>query len=161
MRQRVITVTVLVAALIALWRFWPSDERRIQQLVQEIAVALQPVNGETDVARVTRLAPLVRGLAADVVVEGPAPAVGREQVVASVMQMARLAPHLSIVVRNIDVSVEPARAAARALVTVAITGEMPGATDVWRDITELEIGLTRHDDVWTVSRVAPVSPLRP
>jgi hypothetical protein len=38
---------------------------------------------------------------------------------------------------------------------------MPGATDVWRDITELEIGLTRHDDVWTVSRVAPVSSVRP
>lgn len=160
MTQRIVTVTVLVVTLVALWQYWPSDERRIQHLVQEMAGALQPATGETDLARVGRLAPLGRGLTADIVVEGPAPARGREQVMAVAMQLERVAPQLSIVVRDVEVRVEPARTAATALVTVAITGVTPGTSGGWDDITELQLDLTRHDDVWMVTRVAPVAVLR-
>jgi len=160
MTRRLFTVTVLVVALVTLWRFWPSDERRIQQLVQGMAAALQRVTDETDLARLARLAPLARGLAADVVIEGPSLARGREQVMAAAMQLGRGAPQLSIVVRNVEVTVDPARTAATALVTMAITGVTSGTTDTWRDITELQLDLTRHDDVWLVTRVAPVAALR-
>ena len=160
MTRRIITVTVLVAALVTLWQFWPSDERRIQQLVQGMAGALQRVSDETDLGRLGRLAPMARGLAADVVVEGPLVARGREQVMAVAMQLGRVAPHLSIVVRNVEVTVDPARTAATALVTVAITGVTSGTTDTWKDISELQLDLSRHDDVWLVTRVAPVVALR-
>jgi len=158
MTQRIVTVTVLVVALVALWRYWPSDERQIQRHVQEMAGAVQPGADETDIARMGRLAPLARALSADVVVEGPTPARGRDQVMAIAMQGGRAAPRLSIVVRDVDIQVEPGRATATALVTVAISG---GTTGGWDDITELQLDLARHDDVWTVTRVAPVAALRP
>jgi hypothetical protein len=94
------------------------------------------------------------------VVEGPTPARGRDQVMAVAMQGGRAAPSLSIVVRDVDVQVEPGRATATALVTVAISG-VSGATGGWDDITELQLDLARHSDVWTVTRVAPVAALRP
>ena len=158
MTQRIVTVTVLVVALVALWRYWPSDERQIQRLVQEMAGAVQPGADETDIARMGRLAPLARALSPDVVVEGPTPARGRDQVMAIAMQGGRVAPRLSIVVRDVDIQVEPGRAAATALVTAAISG---GTTGGWDDITELQLDLARHDDVWTVTRVAPVAALHP
>ena len=126
MTQRIVTVTVLVVALVALWRYWPSDERQIQRLVQEMAGAVQPGADETDIARLGRLAPLAHALSADVVVEGPTPARGRDQVMAVAMQGGRAAPRLSIVVRDVDIQVEPGRATATALVTVAISGGTTG-----------------------------------
>jgi hypothetical protein len=158
MTQRIVTVSVLVVALVALWRYWPSDEQRIQRLVQEIAVALQPAADETDVARIGRLAPLARGLSTDIHVEGPTTLSGREQVMAAAMQAGRVAQRLAIVVRDIEIQVGPGRATATALVTVAISG---GTTGSWDDITELQLDLARHDEVWTVTRVAPVAALRP
>ena len=156
MTRRIFTVTVLLAALCTLWRFWPSDERRIRELVQGMATALPRVTDETDLARLGRLAPIARGLAADVVVEGPWLARGRQQVMAAAVQVGRLAPQLSIVVRNVEVTVDPARTAAKALVTVAITGVTSGTTATWNDISELQLDLRRHDDIWLVTRVAPV-----
>jgi cytochrome oxidase Cu insertion factor (SCO1/SenC/PrrC family) len=78
---------------------------------------------------------------------------------AAAAQMGRLAPQLSIVVRIVEVTVDPARTAAKALVTVAITGATSGTTDTWNDISELQLDLTRHDDIWLVTRVAPVDVL--
>lgn len=161
MTQRVVTVSVLVMALVALWQYWPSDERRIQLLVQQMATALQPAPEETDSARATRLAPLTRGISPDIVVEGPTPVRGREHVLAAAMQAGRLAPELSIVVRDIDVRVEPGSTTATALVTVAIGGVTSAGSGGWDDISELQLDLTRQDDVWLVSRVAPVAVLRP
>ena len=160
MTRRIFTVTVLLAVLFTLWRFWPSDERRIRDLVQGMASALPPVTDETDLTHLGHLAPLARGLATDVVVEGPWLAHGRQQVMAGAMQVGQLAPQLSIVVRNVKVTVDPARTAAKALVTVAITGVTSGTTDPWKDISELQLDLTRHDDIWLVTRVAPVVVLR-
>ena len=62
MTRRIVTVTVLLATLFAIWRYWPSDERRIRQLVQGMAGAVPAVTGETDMTRIGRLAPLARGL---------------------------------------------------------------------------------------------------
>lgn len=160
MTQRVLTIAVLVVALVVLWRYWPGDERRIQQLVQSMAAALEPAAGETDLSRVARLAPLAQGLAADVVVEGPTPTQGRDQVMAAALHAGRVAPQLSIVVRDIDVTVGAERTSATAIVTVAMTGTPGDASGTWRDITELELNLTRRDDVWLVTRVAPVVVLR-
>ena len=156
MTRRIFTVTVLLATLFTIWRFWPSDERRIRQLVQGMASAVTAVTGETDMTHLGRLAPLARGLATDVVVEGPWLAIGREQVMAAAAQMGRMAPQLSIVVRNVEVTVDPTRTAAKALVTVAITGATSATADRWNDISELQLDLTRHDDIWLVTRVAPV-----
>ena len=125
-----------------------------------MAGAVQPGADETEIARLGRLAPLARALAADVVVEGPSPAHGRDQVMAVAMQGGRAAPQLSIVVRDVEVQVELGRATATALVTVAISG-VSGATGGWNDITEFQLDLARHDDVWTVTRVAPVATLQP
>jgi len=161
MTQRIATVTVLVLALVVLWRFWPSDERRIQQLVQEMADALQPGAGESDLARVGRLAPLARALADDVVVDGPASARGRDQVMAAAMRAGRVTPQLTVIVRDVDVRVDPGRTTATALVTVSIAGVSDGAGGSWADITELQFDLRRHEDVWTVARVAPAPALRP
>lgn len=161
MTQRIVTVSVLVVALVALWRYWPSDEQRIQRLVQEIAAALQPAAGETDVARIGRLAPLARGLSTDVRVEGPTPLRGREQVMAAAMQAGRLAQRLAIVVRDVEISVEPSRTTATALVTIAVTGADSGTEGAWNDLTELQLDLTRQNDVWLVSHVVPVAALRP
>jgi hypothetical protein len=159
MARRILTVTLLVLALVTLWQFWPSDERRIQQLVQDMAGALQRVTGESDLTRLGRLAPLARGLAANVVVEGPSVARGRDQAMAAAMQLGRVAPELSIVVRNIEVTVDPGRTTATAVVTAEITGVTSGTTKTWDDISELQLDLTRHDDVWLVTRVAPVAGL--
>lgn len=158
--QRFLTITVLLVALVALWRYWPSDERRIQQLVQTMADALEPAAAETDLSRVARLAPLARGLAPDVVVDGAISAQGRDQVMAAALQVGRIAPGLSVVVRDIDVTVEPSRVAAAAIVTVAVSGAPDTTTSDWGDVTELELTLSRHDDVWLVTRVAPVVVLR-
>jgi hypothetical protein len=158
MTQRIVTVALLVVALVSLWRYWPSDERQIKQLVQELTAALQPEGNETDLARVGRLAPLARTLSPDILIEGPTPLRGRDQVMAAATLAGRAAPGLAIVVRDVEVRVEPSRTTATALVIVAIT-----ATDAgdWDDITELQLDLTRVNDSWLVTRAAPVAALRP
>ena len=125
MTQRIVTVSVLVVALVALWRYWPSDERASNASFRSMAAALQPAADETDVARVGRLAPLARGLSTDIRVEGPTPLSGREQVMAAAMQAGRVAQRLAIVVRDVEMRVESSRTTATALVTVAITGADP------------------------------------
>jgi len=158
MTQRIVTVTLLIVALMALWRYWPSDERQIQRLVQELTAALQPEGNETDLARVGRLAPLARTLSPDILIDGPTTLRGRDQVTAAAMEAGRAAPGLAIVVRDVEVRVEPSRTTATALVIVAIT-----ATDAgdWDDFTELQLDLTRANDAWLVTRVAPVAAPRP
>ena len=122
-------------------------------------MALEPTADETDVARIGRLAPLARGLSTDIRVEGPTTLSGREQVMAAAIQAGRVAQRLAIVVRDIEISVASSRRTATAL---AIPLPSPaGISGAWDDITEFQLDLTRQNDVWLVSRVAPVAALRP
>lgn len=159
MRYRVITVSILLVALVAIWQVWPSDERRIRRIVDELAAAIEPEAGEGDLARVARLAPLSRHLAADVVVDGPAPLQGRDQVLGAAMQLGRAAAGVSVRVHGVAVAVEPSRETAVTTMGVTVTGRGAGQSELLRDVAELRMELARRDDVWLVTRVAPVAAL--
>ena len=159
MTQRVITVSILLVALVAIWQIWPSDERRIRRIVHELAAAVEPGAGESDLARAARLAPLSRHLASDVVVDGPAPLQGRDQVLGAALQMSRAAAGVSLRVHGVAVAVEPSRDTAVTTLGVTVTGGDAGRGETWRDLAELRLELARRDDVWQVTRVAPVTAL--
>lgn len=158
MTRRAVTMAVLVAALFAIWHIWPSDERRIRRLVDELAQALQPADGEPELARAARLAPLSRHLADDVVVEAPSLLTGRDQVLAAALQASRVAG-LSLRVHGVQVMVERSRATATTTMGVTISGTNPATAQTWREISEVRLELARRDDEWIVTRIAPVAAL--
>lgn len=169
MRGRAVAFLVLGAALVTIWQVWPSDERRIKRLIREMAAAVGPDQGEGDLARAGRLAPLARALASDVVIEGLPESVpgggggrvrGRENLIGAVMQIGRAIPELAVHVRNVEVTFAPDYSSAQALAAVEVRGVGRETGGAWSGIDEIELDLVRLDDTWLVSRIAPHAVLR-
>ena len=164
MRSRVIVFAVGLVLLLGIWHRWPSDERRIRQLVGEIAGTFDGRTAAGALERAARLAPLARALAPDVVVDGIAPdgspaesvLAGREAVMGAVAGALRLVPDLHISVEDVLVTVAPQAPHATAVAGIVVSGGVGG----WRDVREVQFELVRHEEAWLVTRVSPVQALR-
>lgn len=167
MRARLIVFAIGIAIIVATWQVWPSDQRRIHRLVDEMADIFDGGPTASDVERAARLAPLARALSPNIVVEGfraegaPDSAVlrGRDSAMAAAMAALRLTPGLVIRVNDVDVSVMPAAPTATAVVRLTIEGRAGDAA--LRDIREVRLTLEREGETWLVTHLSPESALRP
>ena len=168
MRARLLVFALGAALLIAMWQFWPSDERRIRRLVYELSEVFDGRPASSDIERVARLAPLARVLASDVVIEGFSGETvwesgsmrGRDAVVAAAMTALRQLPDLVVSVTSVDVRVRRGTPTATATAGLSISGAA-GREERWREVRELKLELTRQDDVWLVTHLEPVRVLTP
>jgi hypothetical protein len=166
MKSRVIVFAVGLALLLGIWQRWPSDERRIRRVVGEIAGPFDGRAAASDLERAARLAPLLRVLAPDVVVDGIAPdgrladaaLSGRDAVVAAAVGALRLAPELNVSIEDVLVTVMPRASQATAVAGILISGR--GGEVMWQDVREVQFELARHEDSWLVTRVTPIQALR-
>lgn len=160
MRAVLVLVVALVAGLIA-WHYWTSEEDRIRARLAELASAAGTPADETPLARVGRLATLNRGLTDDARFEGGPglPSLeGREAFVGFASQAAALGPY-TITVEGADVTIDGMYATVQ--VTVRVSGLDDGPQRRRFDGQEFEVELKKPDDEWLVTRVTPLSALKP
>lgn len=167
MRARLIVFAIGIAIIVATWQVWPSDQRRIRRLVDEMADVFDGRPIASDVERAARLAPLARALSPNIVIEGfaaegaadAAVLRGRDSAMAAAMAALRLAPGLVITVNDVAVSVMPAAPTASAVVGLTIEGRAGDAA--LRDIREVRVTLEREDGTWLVTHLAPKAVRQP
>lgn len=166
MRPRLIVFAVGLALLVGIWQRWPSDQRRIRTLVVEIVGVFDGRTVASELERATRLAPLARALAPDVIVDGiaadgrvsDAALQGRDAVIGAAAGALRLAPDLTVRIDDVVVTVEPRASQASAVAGIVVTSTAHAGG--WGDIREVQFELSRHEDHWLVTRVTPIQVLR-
>lgn len=167
MRARLVVFAIGIAIIVATWQVWPSDQRRIRRLVDEMADVFDGRPTASDLERAARLAPLAQALSPDVVVEGFAVGAaadsavlrGRESAIAAAMAALRFMPDLVVTVNRVDVSVMPG--APNATAVVGLTMVSRSADAAGRDIREVRLTLERQGKTWLVTHLAPEAALRP
>lgn len=163
--QRLIAVAVIGVVLWFGWRyFFPSDEAQIRGTLERIAEAVGSGDAEQgQVARIARAASMRNELDSQIVVEAGPPfsqITGRDAVVAAVARLNSSIRDLEVALNDVQVSVAPDRATARAALTVEARFRDERGEPVV-DARELEVAFRRLDEDWVVSQVALVRALNP
>jgi hypothetical protein len=146
---------VLIALMIAaaVYRYWPSDEREIRRHLSNLAEVLSVPAGESDVARLTRLAAMREYFAPDVRIS-----VGSEQMVsreALVAMLNRAAAPAELGVEFVDVAIQLAddhRSAQVGLTAkVSTTDRQTGESTL--DAREASVQMSKEDGDWVITSV--------
>lgn len=155
MRRPLIAV-LAVAAIAAAWWLWPTETRRVRARLTALADAVSVPAGETDLARVARLAALARLLAPDVTLEGPNGATvirGRETVVGIATRLGSTGGATTIELTDIAVALDASATSASATATVRARDTKPTAIEGVTGET-VRIDLARISGDWLVTRGA-------
>jgi hypothetical protein len=122
-------VLAVAGALAAAWMFWPSDARRVERRLHDLAEAVSVPSGEAELGRVARLAQLAQGLAPDVTFDrgdGSPQTVGRDTLVGLASRLGAGGAPLEVEVDVQQVTVDEAGAEAEA--TAMVSFETADAT---------------------------------
>lgn len=160
MRLALVGVVLLVAAVVA-WHYWPGEEDRIRARIVALASAASVAPDEAPLARVARLATLNRGLAEDARFDGGSglPTLeGREAFIGFASQAAAIGPY-TLTVEGMDVTVDGMYATVQ--LVVRVSGLDDGPQQRRFDGQEFQVELKKPADEWVVSRVTPLSALKP
>lgn len=153
-------VLAIVAAAAAVWAyrtFFPSDEQRIRQRLDEI-VAL--VNRDADgLDAISRAARIGRAFTDDVVVElrRGAPIRGKDTLMAMAARVQPRTDGVNLAIRDVNVAVLNA---GEARVELTATWDDPSDSSQPLDATELRLHWVERDGQWLISSVEPVDVLR-
>jgi hypothetical protein len=150
----VVLLAIMVAAIA--YRYWPSDEREIRRHVSNLAEALTVPAGETEVARLTRVAALREYFAPDVRIR-----IGAEEIVSRDALMAAIgrlpAPPGGVTVEFVDVTVMLAEDHSSADVTltakIASTDRQTGEKTL--DVQGIEAQMRDTEGDWVITTVEP------
>jgi hypothetical protein len=149
-----------VAAL-AIWLWWPGEERRIRAHLTELAEAASVPAAETDLARVARLGVLARGVAADVEFSpgGRRSSVtGRKALLGIAAQLSRRGP-VEFRLADVDVEVDDTGLTATVSATVLVW-RPPGSRELEAlqgfEGQEVRVRLVTIDGQWLVRGAAVI-----
>ena len=156
---------VAIVALVAGYRWWPSDERAIAAQLSTIATTLSGTTGSDGFGALARMAALRKALAPDIHVSaGPAPAeaglgtdrplevAGRDQALALVSRWTPPPGGMTVAFIDEHITVAEDRTHGQVYCTATITSRAAtGEPNI--DARELTIGLTKIDGGWVVQSV--------
>ena len=136
---------VLISALLFL--FWPNQERVIRGRLNDVASILSVPAGETDLARIERIAHLRDYLAPDVRIRyGGQEATSRDMVLGALAQWGRASEGVKVAFVDVQLTIDAARPdSATAYLSATITGRDSV------DAREADVRLSKIDGKWVVT----------
>lgn len=141
----------LVLLCAATWWWWPSEERRVRARLAHIADTVSTREGESDLARMTRLVTLTSTLSPDIVVDaGGRTLEGREGVIAAARVAAASQRAFTLDLLDVHVVVAPDHTRADATMVARVDD----------DHQDLAVSLRQVDGAWVVDGVVAQRPLR-
>jgi hypothetical protein len=147
----------VLAAAVAVYLYWASDERRIARLLDDVTDAVSQSEGETGVASLAEITSLTPHLAQEIELEVEPPPVtlhGAPEVISMAGRLRALFPIVELTLANteIDVAGDTARVTAAATLR---TRDRDGAEDA--ETRQVTISLQKRDGRWLIAYVSASS----
>jgi hypothetical protein len=159
--QRFAFVVLAAAGLWYGWqRLFPDDAAQIEAVLQRVA---EGVGGESGggVSAIARAAALQSEFAPDVTVDAGPPFQrirGRDAIISAAARVNGTVRNLDVRFPDVDITVQPDRQRATALVTAEARYDEAGGGSGF-DAREFEVVFTRLDGEWVIAAVTLVEPL--
>jgi ketosteroid isomerase-like protein len=148
--RRPVIAVVAIAALVAGYLYWASDERQIRRLLDGVADAVTQEEGTGGVAGLAEVAGLTRYLAPDVVFEPGAPyrpMAGAQDIVSTVGRLRAVMTTVDLTFSDVQLLVDGNTAAARATARLTLR-DRDGAEAV--EMRHALIALARENTGWVI-----------
>ena len=147
------------AAVYAVQRIFPSEERRIRRQLEAIA---DDANSLTpDLSGAATAARLTRYFTEDVTIDpggGLEPVRGRETILA-IARTVQSRGETQVAIKDADVTLAPEPASAAVALRVTLT-RAPGTSNETQDAHEFALKMVKRDSAWLISHVTAVDALR-
>jgi len=156
--KKTLAVVGVLAAAVAVYLYWASDERRIARLLDDVTDAVSQSEGETGVASLAEITSLTPHLAQEIELEvEPPPAVtlhGAPEVVSMAGRLRALFPIVELTLANTEIAVAGDTARVTAAATLR-TRDRDGAEDA--ETRQVTISLQKRDGRWLIAYVSASS----
>jgi ketosteroid isomerase-like protein len=149
--RRAIVIAVALAAAIAGYLYWASDERQIRRLLDGVADAVTQHEGEGGVAGLAEVAGLTRYLAPDVTFEPGAPfapIAGAQDLVSTAGRVRAVMASVELTFADVQIAVDGHSASVRATARLALRDRNGDDSVETRDA---QIALEKRDTGWVIA----------
>jgi hypothetical protein len=157
--KNVVAAAMVLAAVVAGYLYWASDERRIARLLDEVADAVSQSEGESGVAALAEITSVTPHLAQDVEIDvSPPPAAalrGAQEVVSMVGRLRALFPVVQLTLREPSITVDANRTAQVTTTATLTMRDREGAETV--ESRQVAISLEERDGRWVIVYVSTSS----
>jgi hypothetical protein len=157
--KKALTAVVVIAAAVAGYLYWASDERRIARLLDDVTDAVSQGEGEAGVAGLAEITGLTPLLAPDIEIDvtpPPAPALrGAQEVVSMVGRLRAVFPVVELTLADIQIAVAADRTAQVTGAASLLMRDREGAEAV--ESRQVTISLQERDGRWVIVYVATSS----
>ena len=151
MNRRSVAVAVALAAAIAGYLYWASDERQIRRLLDAVADAVTQHEGEGGVAGLAEVAGLSRSLAPDATFEPGAPfrpLAGAQDIVSTAGRLRAVMATVELTFADVQVAVDGGTASVRATARLALRDRNGDDTVETRDAL---MALEKRQSGWVIT----------
>jgi hypothetical protein len=157
--KKALTVVAVLAAVVAGYLYWTSDERRIVRLLDDVADAVSQREGESGVAGLAEITGLTPHLAPEVEIHvSPPPSAvlrGAQDVVSMVGRLRALFPVVQLTLAEPQISVAADRTAQVTAAATLVMRDKDGAEAV--ETRQVVISLEERDGRWVIAYVSTSS----
>ena len=151
MNRRAVAAALALAAAIAGYLYWSSDERPIRRLLDAVADAVSQQEGEGGVAGLAEVAGLTRALSPDATLEPGEPfrtITGAQEIVATVGRLRAVMPAVQLELSDIEITVDAGAASVQATARLTLRDRDGAAIDEVRDV---RLTLEKRDAGWVIT----------
>ena len=151
MNRRAVVIAVALAAALAGYLYWASDERQIRRLLDGVAAAVTQEEGAGGVVGLAEVAGLTRYLAPDVTFEPGAPfrAIdGAQDIVSTVGRLRAVMATVELTFSDIQVAVNGDTASVRTTARLTLR-DRGGAQSI--ETRDAQIALEERDTGWVIT----------
>jgi hypothetical protein len=149
--RRTVIIVLALAAAVAGYLYWSSDERRIRRLLDGVADAVSQHEGEGGVAGLADVAGLTRYLAPDVTFEPGvpfAPLAGAQDIVSTAGRLRAVMVTVDLTFTDVQIAIDRNTASVRATARLALR-DRNGDERV--DIRDAQLALAERDTGWVIT----------
>lgn len=157
--RRTLTAGVVIAAAVAGYLYWTSDERRIARLLDDVVDAVSQSEGESGVAGLAEITSLTPHLAPEIEIDvTPPPSAhlrGAQEVVSMVGRLRAVFPVVQLTLAEPQIAVAADRTAQVTGAATLLMRDRDGAEAV--ESRQVTISLQERDGRWVIVYVSTSS----
>ena len=157
--KKALTAAVAIAAAVAAYLYWASDERRIARLLDDVADAVSQSEGESGVAGLAEVTSLTLHLAPEIEIDvTPPPSArlrGAQDVVSMVGRLRAVFPVVQLTLAEPQIAVAPDRTAQVTGAATLLMRDRDGAEAV--ESRRVTLSLQERDGHWVIVYVSTSS----